>query len=643
MPSLTRLLQELYPLSTPEIDVLAARLEDLIDEAQRNRTPVQRAWDRMRGRSWVTSREHVVYVAYADLFSQGAPGESPLARCRARLDYLQELGVTNLHLLPLFRSSGDAGFAVEDYASVDPRFGSDAELDQLVADLHARGMALTLDFVCNHVSDSHPWARAAREGDPRYRGFFVEDPSGTGAHWPGVLDLFPEFAPGHWDWVPELETYFWATFYARQPKKEGPVRNAFSQWDLNYSNPEVLVEMGRTLLQLANRGVDCLRLDAVLFLWKQEGTGCASLPELHKILQVFRHLLDAAAPSVCLLAEANDDFPRLAPYFGEGEAEGQEMQLAYGFPLLAFLWYAAEFGDASPLTMALEKCPPIPPGCHWLLFDEVHDEVTMEIVEAVLPCGVGRRVRRRLFERFTESGRGLPFRFQPEKDPVGLGMAGTRWSLLGGEQAELRNDRPFVERVHERIGMLLGFELAMAGTPLIYSGSELGVLPDWEFRQDPEKAPDTRFVKRVPLTPEILRRRKLEGTRERRVFLRVRDLLAVRRAEPAFDGNLWELLEDGPAPLPSQHHQGDGFAPPPPPRPGLLGIRRPHESGDVLAWMNFGDEPLSLLPQQLGAPPRSTLRDLVSGESWEAGTPDSPGHPVDLPARHFRWLKVEAP
>jgi amylosucrase len=465
------------------------------------------------------------------------------------------------------------------------------------------------------VADTHPWARAARKGDAHYRKFFLEDATFSGKAWPGVLDIFPEFAPGHWDWVPELETYFWATFYARQPSHLEPPRNHFSQWDLNYRNPEVLLEMCATLLQLANQGVDCLRLDAVLFLWKQKNTRCASLPELHLILQIFRAILDSAAPSVALLAEANDDFPQLLPYFGKGKAAGGEMQLCYGFPLLAFLWYAIEFGDAEPLRRSLEKCPRIPEGCSWLLFDEVHDEVTLEIVEKVLPDGTGARVRRKLFERLTKVGRGLPFRFQPDVDPVGLGISGTRWSLLGGEQAEALGDAEAQERAFQRIRLLLSFEFAMAGVPLIYSGSELGARPNWDFSRDKEKAADSRFLKRVPLTAEMLMDLKREGSREEKIHSQVRHFLSIRASHPAFEGNHWELLKTTPT------------CP-------CLGIRRPHLDGDLLIWWNFSDQPTTLKWEDLGVPPEVALNDILTGETWFS--PPSQG--VEMAPRSSRWL-----
>lgn len=613
MRHLRTLLQLLYERPDSELDALAERFRDLAGRARDSRRASLRSWGEARGKGWVDSPDHVVYVAYADLLTRDHGEGPPLRRCLERLDYLAELGVTNLHLLPIFKSSGDAGFAVDDYRTVDPRLGSNQDLIDLSEAAHARGMALTLDFVCNHVSDSHEWALAARSGDVRFLDYFVADPTGTGAPWPGVPDVFPDFAPGHWDWVPEIETYLWSTFYSRQPRREGKVRNAFAQWDLNYRNPEVLFEMCASMLHIVNQGVDCLRLDAVPFLWKRAGTSCLSQPELHVVLRIFRQVLDEVAPEVALLAEANDVLSSLAPYFGEGGFRGREVQLCYGFPFMPFFWYAVAFGDALPLKTMLHAAPEIPAGCSWLLFDEVHDEVSLEIVERVIEGPHGRDLNRRLFEHFTREGRGVPFRFDPATQEYGYGFSGTRWSLLGGQAAEDEE----LEGAYQRIALLEALKLSFPGTPLVYSGAELGLPSDLSYRDDPERAPDSRFAKRVALPQEAVDRRRDRQTREGRIFQDMQRLLAARRAEPAFGGCRWVPLETEAS--------------------GTLAFLRPHETGGVYAVFNFSSGHAFLHDAGRSPGARGSLVDVLTGE--ERRGLDG----LSLPPRSFRWLKAVRP
>lgn len=615
MRHLETLLLELYPLSDSTLRDLVGRFERVVEEGRAARSPALKTWDAARGGNtqWVADPSHVVYVAYADLLAQGLPGEgSPLGLLPERLGYLHELGVTDLHLLPIMKTSGDAGFAVDDYTTVDPRFGTNEEFASLVAAAHERGMALTLDLVLNHTSDSHEWARRARAGEATYRAFYVEDESGTGDHWPQVPDVFPDFAPGHWDWVPELGVYLWSTFYSRQPRADGPVLNDFAQWDLDYRNPEVLLAMCETMVRVANMGVDCMRLDAAPFLWKEKGTRCTSLPQLHTLMRIFRHVLDQVAPSTALLAEANDVLERLVPYFGTAGFAGHECQLAYAFPFMPFLWHAVAFGEPGPLGRVLRAAPPTPPGCAWLVFDEVHDEVSLEIVEDVFPGEEGEDMCRRIFRHYTQEGRGVPFRFDPQHEEYGHGFSGTRWTLLGGEVADRAGDEAARARILEEIVLMEAVKLTLPGVPLVYSGQELAQGSDWSFREDPGRAPDTRFLKRVALDEEAVGQRGDMAVAAGHVYQATRRLLEARAEEPAFAGDgAIEVLAATPE--------------------GMLVLRRPDPSGDVVAAFHFGAE-----PRPVGVDPgHGRYRDLLGGRAV-AG--DLQGEVLE--PRSFRWWKA---
>ncbi len=290
------LLAELYGDNGASINVLCDRILGLIDEQRSARSPELREFDQHTAPEWYASSESIAYVLYVDLFCpEAAPGHI-LEAFQGQLDYFTELGVNLLHILPIMRSSGDAGFAVDDFEQVDPRFGTTETLQQVIRTCHQRGLRIVLDFVLNHVSTNHPWAVAAQKKDPYYSDFFIWNSSGE--PWPDVPDIFPDFAPGHWDYVEEVGQWVWATFYKRRPLGSDKAQSEFGQWDLNYQNPEVLVSMLRHLLHVTNWGVDVLRLDAVPFIWKEYGTPCVSLPQVHIILKLIRIILQAVAPRV---------------------------------------------------------------------------------------------------------------------------------------------------------------------------------------------------------------------------------------------------------------------------------------------------------------------------------------------------------
>lgn len=610
MVELEELLAELYPRDRKATAELAARFTTRLAAIRDGRSAELRAWDRSRPADWHTGPSHVAYVAYADLFTQEMEGGPGLVRAVERLDYLADLGVTNLHLLPIFATSGDGGFAIDDYRKVRADLGTMDDLEELARQAHRRGLALTVDFVLNHTSDRHPWALAAKAGDPAKLAYFVPDETGTGRHWPGVPDVFPDFAPGHWDWVPELGKYLWSTFYARQPDKDGPVRNSFSQWDLNYRNPDVLLDMLETMGYLLNRGIDCLRLDAIPFLWKTPGTSCTSQPELHLVLRIIRMMVEAIAPRAVILAEANDQLAGLTEYFGTGPRWGGEAQLAYGFPVMPFVWLAAATGDAEPLMTAITRLPQLPPGCAWLVFDEVHDEVTLDAVEGMFPGPKGLRLARGLFEHFTREGRGIPFRFDPKREAFGHGISSNRWTMLDGETAELAGDAAGVERAIERTALMEAVKQSLGGPALLYSGAELGLASDHRFHEDPVKAPDTRFAKRRPLPRAGLDRLRDPKSKEARIHGLTRELVRIRKSQPAFGPGRAEILAT--------------------PAASVLGYRRRGPDGaDVWCWFQFGDTEATVTVPV-------TVRDLRSGETFEGGSA------IKLGPRSFRWLRSAA-
>ena len=268
-----------------DLDGLVSDLLDRVGRAAAARPDALRRLDRRReiDPDWFQSPAMVGYVTYTDRFAK------TLAGVRDRLDYLDELGVTYLHLRPLLRAregDNDGGYAVQDYGAVEPRLGTMADLETLADALHQRGMSLCIDLVLNHTAAEHAWARAAADGDPAYRDFYLIYPDRTepDAFERTLPEVFPDNAPGSFTDVPGVGVV-WTTF------------NSY-QWDLNWANPRVFAAMLDVLLDLANRGVDVLRLDAAPFLWKRLGTNCQNQPEAHLVVQALRALVRIAAPAV---------------------------------------------------------------------------------------------------------------------------------------------------------------------------------------------------------------------------------------------------------------------------------------------------------------------------------------------------------
>src|SRR3954465_4006156 len=329
------------------------RLLDPLARTAAGRTPELRrlGHEREITPDWLQREQAVGYVTYVDRFA------GTLRGLREKLPYLRELGVTYLHLMPLLHARpapNDGGYAVVDYAAVDPALGTMDDLRALAADLRAAGMALCIDVVLNHTAAEHPWT--ARPGF--YRTF--PDRTEPDAYERTLPEGFPDTAPGNF--TRDDDRWVWTTF------------NAF-QWDLDYTNPEVFVAMTEAMLALANVGVDVLRLDAAPFLWKRLGTNCQNQPEVHELLQAFRSALRIAAPAVAFKAEAIVAPRDLVPYLGVGKHEGKECDLAYHNVLMVLLWSALASGRVGLLTHTLRAMPALPPGSGWITYVRCHDDI----------------------------------------------------------------------------------------------------------------------------------------------------------------------------------------------------------------------------------------------------------------------------
>ena len=477
---------------------------------------------------WFQSARQVGYVAYTDLFADN------LAGVTERLPYLEELGVTYLHLMPLLKprdGENDGGYAVAAYDEVNPCLGTMAQLATLADALHGRDMNLCIDLVLNHTAAEHPWALQARAGHPDFRDFYLFFPDRTvpDLYEATLLEVFPTFAPGNFTWLPDLEQWVWTTFHE-------------FQWDLNWAHPQVFEAMFEVMLHLSDQGVDMLRLDAAPFMWKREGTICQNEPEVHVLLTTLRALMSVAAPSTAFKAEAIVAPEELTPYLGAGRPERHECDLAYNNQLMVMVWSSLATGDAELMANALRRMGPIPSTAAWVNYVRCHDDIGWAIMPADAASVGWDSLAHRDFllqffsGRFAESfAMGDIFQYNPE---TGDGRtSGSAASLAGIERALADDDTVHLDVACARLELLYAVVYAYGGIPLLYMGDELALRNDPSYLTDPAKADDNRWMHRPRMDWAVAERRRTPGTLEARVFSMFAGLAADRASIGALDAS----------------------------------------------------------------------------------------------------------
>jgi len=520
-PVLHSCLQNLYGC-TPGFEQWYGNLLSAIGELHGARSPALAALDTARAAQpdWFLGQQMLGYCSYVDRLGGDLRGVA------ARIPHLQELGVRYLHLLPFLKmreGENDGGFAVASFEEVEPRFGSNADLEALTGDLRSAGISLCSDFILNHVADDHAWARGAREGDERFRGFFhvFPDRAAPDAYERTLGQVFPQAAPGNFTFVPALDGWAWTTFYPYQ-------------WDLNWSNPEVFSAMAATLLRLANRGIEVFRLDSTAFLWKREGTNCMNQPEAHLILQALRALVSIAAPGVLLKAEAIVPMRELPAYFGQ--ATQPECHIAYHSSLMAAAWGSLAEQDASLVRSVVAGTPPLPPHASWLSYVRCHDDIGWNVLRAEAAEGAdGARdpqARLAAISRFFAGAEGSYARgeaFQSSDPHAAHGSNGMAASLVGIEGSAGADAEALALC---RLLLLHGLALSFGALPVLYMGDELGQANDYSFRQRPDRAMDSRWLQRPMLNEQRFAERHDTSTQAGRVYAALRRLVAARQRLP---------------------------------------------------------------------------------------------------------------
>ncbi len=484
---------------------------------------------RLSDPTWFASARMLGGMCYVDRFA------GTLAGLREKLPYLQELGLTYLHLMPLFLApdgDNDGGYAVSSYREVAPALGTMAELAELGRELRAAGISLVLDFVFNHTSDEHTWARRAQAGDPDYQDYYLLFPDRTlpDAYDHTLREIFPDRRRGSFSYRPDMDRWVWTTF------------NDF-QWDLNYANPAVFESMAEEMLFLANRGVEILRLDAVVFCWKRLGTSSENLPESHLLVRAFNALARIAAPALLFKSEAIVHPDEVREFIGLGEC-----QLSYNPLLMALLWNSLATRETRLLSDSLRDRLRLPDGCAWVNYVRSHDDIgwTFDDGDAAR-LGFGPYEHRRFLNdfytgRFPGSfARGVPFQENPRTGDARI--SGTAASLAGVEAALVAGDSAALDLAIRRVLLLYGVALFVGGIPLLSLGDELGQTNDYGYRQEADHAGDSRWVHRPATDWAVAARRDDPTTVTGRIYAGLRQLIATRQGHAVFAGTITAIIE----------------------------------------------------------------------------------------------------
>jgi amylosucrase len=486
---ITEVLNLIYGRRQEHPDYLVSLLDKLF-ELYQARPKALKDLDRQREKEadWLLSEKIVGMSLYVDRFSEDLEG------FREKIDYLEELGVNWIHLMPLLQApagSNDGGYAVSNYRKVAPRFGSMEDIRKISEIFRERGMLLTLDLVMNHTSDQHEWAQKALQGDAHYQEYFYffDDRSLPDQYEQSLPEVFPTSAPGNFTFQPQLGKWVMTVFHNYQ-------------WDLNYRNPEVLIEMLANLLFLANQGVDIIRIDAPAFIWKQMGTDSQNLPEAHLLLQLVKACSQVVAPGVAFIAEAIVAPQEIIKYFGEGPQAGRECEIAYNATFMALLWEALATQDTRLLRRGLSELPAKPYGTTWITYVRCHDDIGLGYDDQdIYAVGYDPQAHREFLVNYY-SGKfegspatGAPFMSNPKTGDARI--SGSLASLAGLESALAQQDEKAIDLAVGRVLMLQGLALAYGGLPMLYYGDELGTLNDYSYQEDPDKAYDNRWMHRV--------------------------------------------------------------------------------------------------------------------------------------------------
>lgn len=546
---------------------------------------------------WFKKTDMLGMMLYIDNFAGNLKG------VQKKLPYLQECNVNCIHLMPFLdtpKGRSDGGYAVADFRKVRPDLGTMDDLAKLADACHEKGMNLCMDFVMNHTSEEHEWAHRAKAGDGEYmsRYFFYNNDRIPKAYERTVPQVFPTTAPGNFTYLPEIGHYVLTTFYPYQ-------------WDLNYGNPRVFNEMMYNFLYLANQGMDVIRIDAVPYIWKELGTSCRNLPQVHTIVRMMRMIGEIVCPSVVLLGEVVMEPEKVVPYFGT--VEKPECHMLYNVTTMATTWNSVAMGDTRLLRRQMDIVNRLPREYTFLNYLRCHDDIGWGLDYDTLSKWGMKEVPHKQYLNDYFTGRIAGSTSCGElynDDPVtkDARFCGTTASMCGIEQAIADGNQAALDDAIRLDVMLHAYMLTQSGIPMLYSGDEIGQLNDYSYWEDPDKAADSRYVHRGAFRWELAKKREAKTGVQGQLFQALQKLEMIRREEPVFgaDANVYTY---------DVHNDS------------ILCILREKDGELFMGMFNFSDSAQTAWMQEEGS-----FTELLTEKLMELKNPVLPPH-------GFYWVK----
>jgi amylosucrase len=586
---------ELYPGREQAFDELCTNLKKISDHRKEDLKALDR--EREANPDWYMKNDILGMMMYVDAFAGNLNG------VKEKLDYLRECNVNYLHLMPLLKSPegrSDGGYAVSDFRTVQPELGTMDDLEHLSDECHKMGISLCLDFVMNHTSEEHEWAKRARAGEKEYmdRYYFYDNYDVPAQYEQTVPQVFPTTAPGNFTWLEDAGKFVMTTFYPYQ-------------WDLNYWNPAVLNEMIYNMLNLTNRGIDVIRIDAVPYIWKQLGTDCRNLPQVHTIVRIMRMICEIICPGVLLLGEVVMEPAKVVPYFGT--VEKPECHMLYNVTTMATTWHTVATHDARLLRRQMDIVNGLPKDYVFLNYLRCHDDIGWGLdYEWLKQFGTEEVAHKRyLSDFFTGKFPGSFARGELYNDDPTSGDArqcGTTASLCGIEKAAFEMDGEALQRAIHFDLMLHAYMLTQSGIPVIYSGDEIGQENDYSYHEDPKKWDDSRYLHRGNFRWDKAKQRDFKGTIPSEIFHELNKMEKIRSTYEVFaadaDCRTLDTWDDA-----------------------ILGLVKCKGNDKMVALFNFSEyDKVAWINEEDGM-----YKDLLSGHEMEA-------RGVQIPAYGCYWL-----
>ena len=557
--------------------------------------------DREREKSpdWYKKNDMLGMMLYIDNFAGNLRG------VQEKLDYLKSCNVNYIHLMPFLdtpKGRSDGGYAVADFRKVQPQLGTMEDLESLTAACRKEGINVCMDFVMNHTSEDHEWAKRARAGEGEYmsRYFFFGNDAIPNEYEKTVPQVFPTTAPGNFTWLADAGHFVMTSFYPYQ-------------WDLNYRNPREFNEMMYNFLFLANKGMDVIRIDAVPYIWKELYTSCRNLKQVHTIVRMMRMISEIVCPGVLLLGEVVMEPEKVAPYFGT--VEKPECHMLYNVTTMATTWHTVATRDVSLLKRQLDIVNSLPKEYVFLNYLRCHDDIGWGLDYDTLRLeGIDERAHKWYLNQYFQgyegesNSRGELYNADPVSGDARF--CGTTASMCGVEKAGSTQDEEAMERAIRLDVTLHAYMFMQSGIPVLYSGDEIGQLNDYSYKEDPDKAADSRYIHRGNMNWTLAKQAQDEKSVEGRIFSQLDRLEKIRKSEKAFVTQADSRTID----------TGDR---------NVLCIGRTYEGEEILGLFNFSGQNKKLTLQE----PEGAYVDLISGEKVRL-------EEIALPAYGFCYLKT---